>query len=54
MLDLAQQDLLRLQGWVNNPNSSDNPFGENTAALYEAFEEAYNRLSQLAMESEQA
>ena len=53
-LGLASQDLARLQTWIDNPNAADNPFQQNTAALYEAYEDAYNRMRELALESEKA
>lgn len=54
LLGLASQDLERLQGWIDGTNRESNPFGENTAALYEAYEDAYKRMSELAFDSEEA
>ena len=50
LLGLSQQDLTRLQGWMDNPNAADNPFGKNTAALYEAYQDAYERTQDLFVE----
>lgn len=52
-LGLASADLARLQKWWENPGAEDNPFGEDTAALYEAYQDAYDRMSDLALEAEQ-
>ena len=42
-LGLAMQDLERLQGWIDGTSTEDNPFGDNVNALWEAYEDAYNR-----------
>lgn len=43
LLGLALTDLEELRKWYENPSLSDNPFGENTAALKEAYEDALKR-----------
>lgn len=52
LLGLAYQDMLQLKEWFENPSSKDNVFGENTAALREAYEEAYNRVHDMTLEYE--
>ena len=43
LLGLSQQDLARLQEWMDNPGAANNPFGENTSALFDAYQDAYER-----------
>lgn len=52
LLGLAYQDMLQLKEWYENPKAKDNVFGENTAALKEAYEEAYNRVHDMTLEYE--
>lgn len=52
LLSLATDDLQQLQKWYDNPNAKDNPFGKNTAALREAYEETYNRVHDMLLEQE--
>lgn len=47
LLGLANQDLDMLRGWIEGTNSEPNPFGENEAALWEAYQEAYDRSIEL-------
>ena len=52
LLGLAYQDMLQLKEWFDNPTAKDNIFGNNTAALKEAYEEAYNRVHDMLLEQE--
>ena len=52
LLNLAYQDMLQLKEWFENPNAKDNIFGKNTAALKEAYEAAYNKVHDMALEFE--
>lgn len=40
---LANKDLEQLQGWIDGTNKAPNPFGDNEAALWEAYQDAYKR-----------
>jgi hypothetical protein len=39
---------------MDNPDAEDNPFGDNTQALYEAYEETYKALGNDLLEAEKA
>lgn len=47
LLGLANQDLDKLRGWIEGTNEEVNPFGNNEAALWEAYEDAYKRATDL-------
>ena len=48
LLAASMEDLERLQGWLDGTNEEANPFGDNQAALLEAYENAYKRTLELA------
>lgn len=52
LLGLAYQDMLQLKEWYENPKAEDNLFGDNTAALRDAYEEAYNKVHDMLLEYE--
>lgn len=53
MLDLAYRDLDRLSTWFANPSNPENVFGENTAALEEAFKDSFDRFKEMLLEAEE-
>lgn len=52
LLGLAYQDMLQLKEWYDNPSAKDNVFGNNTAELKEAYEEAYDRVREMLLDYE--
>ncbi len=53
--ELAQQSrrLTELERWIQNPNAVDNPYGTNTQALYDAYQEQYQKVTDAALEAEE-
>lgn len=53
--ELAQQSrrLTELERWIQNPNAVDNPYGTNTQALYDAYQEQYKKVTDAALEAEE-
>lgn len=52
LLGLAYQDMIQLKEWYDNPSAKDNVFGNNTAELKEAYEEAYDRVREMLLDYE--
>lgn len=50
VLGLALEDLNQLKRWSEGKDAANNPFGNNAAALKEAYEDAYNRVIELTQE----
>ena len=50
LLGLAMEDLEELRKWYENPSLEGNPFGDNRAALKEAYEDALKRVIELTQD----
>lgn len=49
----ASRKLTELDRWIRNPNAVDNPYGTNTQALYDAYKEQYQKVTDAALEAEE-